>query len=103
MKLHMKSPVFHTYFMWQPIEHTGMSKVKVKVIKDIKTTVWAITFEPGWLQNIPAENTYQNHPSRHDVRRTVFASRTTYDFCMFSKFVKFVPIDLKIGTHIGRT
>ena len=26
-----------------------------------------------------------------------------YDFCMFSKFVIFVPIDLKIGTHIDRT
>ena len=30
-------------------------------------------------------------------------SHKTYDFCMFSKFVNFVPIDLKIGTHIDRT
>ena len=27
----------------------------------------------------------------------------TYDFCMFSKFVNFVPIDLKIGIHIDWT
>ena len=27
----------------------------------------------------------------------------TYDFCMFSKFITFVLIDLKIGTHIDRT
>ena len=27
-------------------------------------------------------------------------SNKAYDFCVFSKFVNFVPIDLKIGTHI---
>ena len=27
-------------------------------------------------------------------------SSETYDFCIFSKFVNVVPIDLKIGTHI---
>ena len=27
-------------------------------------------------------------------------SNKTYDFCMFSKFVNFVPTDLKIGTHV---
>ena len=30
-------------------------------------------------------------------------SNKTYDFCMFYEFVNFVPIDLKIGTHIDRT
>ena len=30
-------------------------------------------------------------------------SNKTYDFCMFSKFVNVVPIDLKIGTHIDWT
>ena len=28
-------------------------------------------------------------------------SNKTYDVCMFSKFINFVPIDLKIGTHIN--
>ena len=27
----------------------------------------------------------------------------TYEFCMFSKFVNFIPIDLKIATHIDWT
>ena len=30
-------------------------------------------------------------------------SNKTYDFCMFYKFINFVPIDLKIGTHIDWT
>ena len=30
-------------------------------------------------------------------------SNKTYDFCIFCKFVNFVPIDLKIGTHIDWT
>ena len=30
-------------------------------------------------------------------------SNKTYDFCMFSKFINSVPIDLKILTHIDRT
>ena len=30
-------------------------------------------------------------------------SNKIYDFCMFSKFVNFMPIDLKIGTHIDWT
>ena len=53
-----------------------------------------ITFEPefveisGWLQN---ENTCQNYQNRFCVT------------CMFSKFVNFVPIDLKIGAHIDWT
>ena len=48
------------------------------------------------------ENTYQNPPSRHDIQRHI-TSNKTYDFCMFSKFANFVPIDLKIGTHIDGT
>ena len=42
-----------------------MSKVKIKVIKNIKTTAWDITFEPevvetsGWLQDVYNEHTYQ--------------------------------------------
>ena len=28
-------------------------------------------------------------------------SNKTYDVCMFSKFINFVPIDLKIDTHIN--
>ena len=37
----------------------------------------------------------------HDVPflRHVTLNKTNY-FCMFSKFVNIVPIDLKIGTHI---
>ena len=30
-------------------------------------------------------------------------SNKTYAFCMFSKFVNFVLIDLKFGTHIDWT
>ena len=36
-------PVLHAYLVWQSIEHR--SNVKVNVIKNIKATVWAITFE----------------------------------------------------------
>ena len=46
MKLRMEIPVLHAYFVWQPIEHRST----VKVIKNIKTTVLAITFETSdWL------------------------------------------------------
>ena len=40
--------------------------------------------------------------SRHDVRPFLrhMTSNKTYDFCMFFNFINFVPIDLKIGTHI---
>ena len=30
-------------------------------------------------------------------------SNETYDYCIFSKFVNGVPIDLQIGTHIDWT
>ena len=57
-----------------------MSKVKVKVTENTKTTIWAITSEPevvetsGWFQS-------------------VFASHA----------VNSEPIDFKIGTHIDFT
>ena len=76
MKFRKEIPVLHAYFVWQLIEHR--SKVKVKVSKNMKTTVWARTFEPevvetsGWLQNVPDENTILAY--RHDVWRTFFAS-----------------------------
>ena len=58
----------------------------------------------GWLQNVTDENTYHNYRSRHDVPLLRhMTSNKTYDFCMFSKFVNFVLIDLKIGTHIDWT
>ena len=66
------------------IEHRSKVKVKVKVkvlIKDMKTTVWTITFEPeivensGWFQNVTGRNTYQKYRGPHDEQRTVFASR----------------------------
>ena len=44
MKFRKDIPVLHAYFLWKSTEHR--SNVKVNVIKDIKTTVWAITFEP---------------------------------------------------------
>ena len=46
---------------------------------------------------MPARVTYDVSFLRH------VTSNTTYDFCMFSKFVNFVQIDLKIGTHIDWT
>ena len=42
MKLRKEIPVLYAYFVWQSIEHR--LKVKVKVIKNIKNIVWAITF-----------------------------------------------------------
>ena len=39
INLRMEIPVLHAYVVWQPIYHRS----KVKVIKHIKTTVWAIT------------------------------------------------------------
>ena len=50
-----------------------MSKVKVKVIENTKTTIWAITSEPevvetsGWFQNVPCQNINQKCRSPHDV------------------------------------
>ena len=55
--------------MWQSIEHWS----NVDVIKNIKTTDEA---------DVTDENTYQN-----------------YLAVLFFKFINFVPIDLKIGTH----
>ena len=40
MKPRMEIPGRRAYFVWQPIEHRS----KVKIIKNIKITVWAITF-----------------------------------------------------------
>ena len=76
MKLCMETPVLYVFFLWEQIEYR--SKVEVKITKNIKTTVWAITLEPevvetyDWLQNVPDQNSYQKCPSRHDLRRTVF-------------------------------
>ena len=78
MKLRMEIPVLHAYFVWQPIEHRS----KVKVIKDIKTPVWPITFKPeivetsGWLQNVVDENTYQKYLASlnwRQIKHTIFA------------------------------
>ena len=71
-----------------------------------------ITFEPevaetsGWLQDVPDGNTYHTYSRLLDVRRIVLhhvMSNKTCDICMFSKFVNFVPIDLKIGIYIDWT
>ena len=35
--------------------------------------------------------------------RHVTSKNKTYNFCMFCKFINFVPIDLKIGTYIDWT
>ena len=104
----MDIPEHHVQCVWQTIEHR--SKVKVKVTENTKTTIWAITFEDietfGWFQNVPCQNTYQKCrvPMTYDVPflRHV-ASNKTYNCCIFSNFVNFVPIDLKIGTHIDWT
>ena len=76
-----------------------MSKVKVKVTENTKTTIWAITSEPevvetsGWFQNVPCQNIYQKCRSPHDAWRSVFASHD----------VNSEPIDFKIGKHIDFT
>ena len=79
----------------------------------METTVWAKTFEPevvetsGWFQNVPDRNTYQKYAAPMTYGVPLFirhvTSNKTYDFCMFSKFVHFVPIDLKMGAHIDWT
>ena len=98
----MEIPVLYAYSVWQPIE--PRSKVKGKVIKNIKTTVWAITFETsGRLQNVAGENTFQNYTAAMTYDEPYLKRQRKHDFCMFSKFVNFLPIDLKIGTHIDRT
>ena len=76
-----------------------MSKVKVNVTENTKTTIWAITSEPevvetsGWFQNVPCQNIYQKCSSPHDAWHSVFASHD----------VNSEPIDFKIGTHIDFT
>ena len=53
MALRMEIPVLHAYFVSQQIEY----KSTVKVTNNMKTTVWAITFDPevvetsSWFQN----------------------------------------------------
>ena len=113
MKLRMDIPVHHAQCVWQKKEH--MSKVKVKVTENTKTTMWAITSEPevvdtsGWFQNVPCQNIYQKCRSPHDAWRNVFGvtwrqiNQIKRDFCICYNFVNFVPIDLKIGTHIDWT
>ena len=97
MKLRIDIPVHHAQCVWQTIENR--SKVKVKVTENMKTTIWAITFEPevvetsGWFQNVPCQNIYQKCRSPHDAWRSVFASHD----------VNSEPIDFKIGTHIDFT
>ena len=49
LNFHKEILVPHAYFVWQSIEH--MPKVKVNTIKNIKTTVWAITFEPEVVES----------------------------------------------------
>ena len=93
MKLRMDIPVHHAQCVWQK---KNMSKVKVKVTENTKTTIWAITSEPevvetsGWFQDVPCQNIYQKCRSPHDAWRSVFASHD----------VNSEPIDFKIGTHI---
>ena len=86
-KLHMEIPVHHAQCVWQKIEHRS----KVKVTNNMKTTVWAITFEPevikkAWLQNIPDRNTYHKYPG-HMTYEVPFlrhvTSHKTYDFLCF--------------------
>ena len=97
MKLRIYIPVHHAQCVWQKKEH--MSKVKVKVTENTKTTIWAITSEPevvetsGWFQTVPCQNIYQKCRSPHDAWRSVFASHA----------VNSEPIDFKIGTHIDFT
>ena len=50
MKLRKEIPVLHVYFVWQPLANS--SKVKDKIITNIKTTVWAITFEPEVIETV---------------------------------------------------
>ena len=86
MKLRMEIPVLHVYLVWHLIEHRSKVKVNVKVIKNIKTTVWAIHFEPkvvetsGWLQNVSNKNTYHDDPEP--------PWRTTYRFCVTWRQIK---------------
>ena len=46
----------------------------------------------------PGDNFFSCMPFLRHV-----TSNIIYDLCMFHKFVNFVPIDLKIGTHIDGT
>ena len=39
----METPVLHAYSVWPQVEYR--LRVKVKVTKNMNTTVWAITFE----------------------------------------------------------
>ena len=97
------------HFVWQTIEHR--SKVKFKVTENKKkNTIWAITFEPevvetsGWFQNVQSPHEVSESAWSTTYRFCVtWRSNKTYDFCIFSNLVNFVPIDLKIGTHIDWT
>ena len=76
--------------------------------KHKKKTLWIITCEPEVvdckmflmeisIRRVTAAMTYDVPFLRH------VTSNKTYDFCIFSKFVNVVSIDLKIGTHIDWT
>ena len=49
------------------------------------------------IRSVAAAMTY-DIPFLHHV-----TSNKAYNFCMFSKFVNFVPIDLKVGANIDWT
>ena len=49
LKLRKEILVPHAYLVWQSIEHRP--KIKVNTIKNIKTTVWVITFEPEVVES----------------------------------------------------
>ena len=99
MKLRMEIPVCLI-----KIEHRS----KVKVTENTETTIWGITFEPevletyGWFQNVPDQNTYQKCqvPMTYVVPFLCHLTKKIHNYCIFSNFVNFVRIDLKIGTHI---
>ena len=57
--LYMEIPGYSMWFLEKYLEHRDMSKVKVRVTKNMKCTDWAVTFEPdvietsGWLHFSP--------------------------------------------------
>ena len=95
------------------VDTTNLIKIdpRWRSTKNMKTTIWEITFEvvetSSWLQNVPYRRAYSGHGLgvlSYDVTFLRYVtSKKTYDFFHFSKIVNFQLMLLKIGTHIDWT
>ena len=91
MKLRMEIPVRHAHFVWQQIEHGSTRSRPQNTCTSLFETSGC-----SWCKYLSV------YPCRYDAWLTVLHHVTSNITRLLhvSKFVNFVPIDLKTGTHI---